>query len=96
MSIAFRKKDHQYDGDDIYYDDALGDVRDPDGEDEEEAASYQEFHHKATAMPIDWVMDLYSEMKSLADFQAVEIFDRLDPTTLAEFVGSHTSERVFN
>lgn len=96
MSIAFRKKDHQYDGDDIYYEDALADVRDADAEDEEEVTSYTELSHRATAMPVRWVMNLYSDLVELADSQAVEIFDKLDPTLLAEFVGSHTSERVFN
>lgn len=91
MSIAFRKKDYQYDGDDIEYED----VPDDDLEDDENTLNQTEFRHKATAMPADWIMNLYSDLKEVAYENVVEIFDKLDPVALAEFVGEHTTERVF-
>lgn len=92
MSIAFRKKDYQYDGDDLEYDSVVVD----EVEDEENAR--QEFHHKASAVPSAWVMSLHREMKYIAEFHAVEIFDRLDPMIFAEFVAAHmeNGENVFD
>jgi hypothetical protein len=87
MSIAFRKKDYQYDGDDLEYDHMAD-------EGEEEENSRQEFHHKASAVPSDWVMSLHQELKSIAEFHAVEIFDKSDPMIFAEFIASHIEDEA--
>lgn len=95
MSIAFRKKDYHYDGDDLYDDDVL---LSRGGDDEEEDERYRNHaaHHKATAVPSEWVMLLYEEMKNISMFHAVEIFDKLDPMSFAEFVASHIDTEESN
>lgn len=82
MSIAFRKKDYHYDGDEINENEASGDEVDVKDQVRRERA------HKASAIPSQWTMSVFHQMKELADFHAVEIFDQMEPMILAEFVSS--------
>ncbi len=86
MSIDFRKRDYYYDGDDS----------DDNSDEEAELPARQEMYHKASAVPEDWVLELYEEMKEVADFHAVEIFNKCDPMKFAEFVSMYTEKQVFS
>lgn len=89
MSIAFRKKDYHYDGDDIECDDALA-------EGDEDEQNHQDgkggVRHNAYAVPSEQVMELYEELQDIAHSSAVEIFDQLTPLKLAEFVSQYTED----
>jgi hypothetical protein len=86
MSIAFVKKDYYYDGDDIEYD---NDVEEEE-EEEEEGLETVRNYHRQTAIPLDWVISLYEELKDHANFNAVEIFDKLTLSNFATFLSQHS------
>jgi len=90
MSIAFRKKDYQYDGDDLEYDDAA----EGDGEDDQNHLDGRGFHHNAYTVPSEHIFVLYEELQNIARDNAVEIFDELTPLKLAEFVSLY-AENAF-
>lgn len=89
MSIAFDKRDYVYNGDDLEYEQ----VRDEEEyADEENGAALE--NQDAEKMPNEWVLDLFQDLKDIANFHAVQLLDRCDVLDFAEFLATY-SEDVF-
>ena len=88
MSIAFRKKDYHYDGDDD---------EDPERFVDEENAAYldEEDFYNETPEPKEWVLALYNNLVGFTTQQTVEIFDKPDPFSFAEFLDSTGVKNVY-
>lgn len=84
MSIAFRKKDYHYDGDD-----------DDDMEKGEDDVLEEEDFYNENPEPLEWTLELYNELRNFCKNENLEILDRSDHFCFADFLYSMDVRNVY-